>query len=258
MKAKLGDEAKWTSDANKEHQSGLQQDRSKRQITFDKQTNGLLNRAKELSLLCNAEIALTVISAETGKAFEFKSSKEMADTCQTYKDKHFGTKADGEKEQMDFKQNGIHFKIGRRNKVDFKRMRMNKLRADADGSENQDCLKQLGPPSLQDGVSLVQSGCSKGADNFLCCGMSCSIPSSTTVIAQPQSETSECNSDICYLYDLMIVLKASEMLLASEDTDYVTMARKTYMSTEGCQPVRLHQMTKTEWMYVFLPMSKIL
>eukprot|EP00250_Pteridium_aquilinum_P035676 c9798_g1_i1 orf=337-1188(+) len=44
-----------------------------RQVTFSKRRNGLLKKAHELSVLCDAEIALIIFSS-TGKLFEFASS----------------------------------------------------------------------------------------------------------------------------------------------------------------------------------------
>ncbi|KAF5455995.1 hypothetical protein F2P56_025518 [Juglans regia] len=44
-----------------------------RQVTFSKRRRGLLKKAEELSVLCDAEVALIIFSA-TGKLFEFCSS----------------------------------------------------------------------------------------------------------------------------------------------------------------------------------------
>ncbi|KZV52255.1 MADS transcriptional factor [Dorcoceras hygrometricum] len=44
-----------------------------RQVTFSKRRRGLFKKAQELSVLCDAEIALIVFSA-TGKLFDFSSS----------------------------------------------------------------------------------------------------------------------------------------------------------------------------------------
>lgn len=44
-----------------------------RQVTFSKRRKGLFKKAKELSTLCDAEIALIVFSA-TGKLFDYSSS----------------------------------------------------------------------------------------------------------------------------------------------------------------------------------------
>lgn len=45
-----------------------------RQVTFSKRRNGLLKKAYELSVLCDAEVALIVFS-QKGRLYEFSSSK---------------------------------------------------------------------------------------------------------------------------------------------------------------------------------------
>lgn len=45
-----------------------------RQVTFSKRRRGLLKKASELSLLCDAQVALIIFSA-TGKLFEYSSSR---------------------------------------------------------------------------------------------------------------------------------------------------------------------------------------
>ncbi|XP_038883728.1 MADS-box protein SVP-like [Benincasa hispida] len=44
-----------------------------RQVTFSKRRRGLFKKAKELSILCDADVALIIFSA-TGKLFEYSSS----------------------------------------------------------------------------------------------------------------------------------------------------------------------------------------
>ncbi|KFK34974.1 hypothetical protein AALP_AA5G218000 [Arabis alpina] len=43
-----------------------------RQVTFSKRRNGLMKKAKELSILCDAEVALIIFSS-TGKIYDFSS-----------------------------------------------------------------------------------------------------------------------------------------------------------------------------------------
>ncbi|RWW86475.1 hypothetical protein BHE74_00004744, partial [Ensete ventricosum] len=50
-----------------------------RQVTFSKRRRGLFKKAEELSILCDAEVALIVFSS-TGKLFEFSSSRYCAST----------------------------------------------------------------------------------------------------------------------------------------------------------------------------------
>lgn len=45
-----------------------------RQVTFSKRRRGLFKKASELSLLCDAQVALIIFSA-TGKLFEYSSSR---------------------------------------------------------------------------------------------------------------------------------------------------------------------------------------
>jgi MADS-box transcription factor len=45
-----------------------------RQVTFSKRRNGLLKKAYELSVLCDAEVALIIFSSR-GKLYEFGSAR---------------------------------------------------------------------------------------------------------------------------------------------------------------------------------------
>ena len=45
-----------------------------RQVTFAKRRNGLLKKAYELSVLCDAEIALIVFSSR-GRLYEYSNNK---------------------------------------------------------------------------------------------------------------------------------------------------------------------------------------
>ncbi|XP_039065482.1 MADS-box protein AGL24-like [Hibiscus syriacus] len=53
-----------------------------RQVTFSKRRRGLFKKAEELSVLCDADVALIIFSA-TGKLFEFASSS-MEDILRRY------------------------------------------------------------------------------------------------------------------------------------------------------------------------------
>ncbi|KAK6118049.1 hypothetical protein DH2020_010033 [Rehmannia glutinosa] len=55
---------------------------SSRQVTFSKRRNGLLKKAYELSVLCDAEVALIIFS-QKGRLYEFSSSN-MQKTIQKY------------------------------------------------------------------------------------------------------------------------------------------------------------------------------
>ncbi|KAI3842541.1 hypothetical protein MKX03_034407 [Papaver bracteatum] len=59
-----------------------------RQVTFSKRRNGLLKKAFELSVLCEAEVALLVFSSR-GKLFEFSSSStSVQKTIERYQKYH--------------------------------------------------------------------------------------------------------------------------------------------------------------------------
>ncbi|XP_024192495.1 agamous-like MADS-box protein MADS2 isoform X2 [Rosa chinensis] len=55
-----------------------------RQVTFAKRRNGLLKKAYELSLLCDAEVALIIFSSR-GKLYEFCSGPSMEKTLEKYR-----------------------------------------------------------------------------------------------------------------------------------------------------------------------------
>ncbi|XP_042498359.1 agamous-like MADS-box protein MADS2 isoform X3 [Macadamia integrifolia] len=61
-----------------------------RQVTFAKRRNGLLKKAYELSVLCDAEVALIIFS-NRGKLYEFCSSSSMIKTLERYKKCSYGT-----------------------------------------------------------------------------------------------------------------------------------------------------------------------
>ncbi|GJS50417.1 ribonuclease H-like domain-containing protein [Tanacetum coccineum] len=47
---------------------------SSRQVTFSKRRTGLMKKAKELAILCDAEVGVIIFSS-TGKLYEFASSR---------------------------------------------------------------------------------------------------------------------------------------------------------------------------------------
>ncbi|KAH9627238.1 hypothetical protein KSS87_018514 [Heliosperma pusillum] len=60
-----------------------------RQVTFAKRRNGLLKKAYELSVLCDAEVALIIFS-NRGKLYEFCSSPSMLKTLERYQKSNYG------------------------------------------------------------------------------------------------------------------------------------------------------------------------
>ncbi|CAH8329375.1 unnamed protein product [Eruca vesicaria subsp. sativa] len=55
-----------------------------RQVTFSKRRNGLLKKAKELAILCDAEVGVIIFSS-TGRLYDFSSSS-MKSVIERYKD----------------------------------------------------------------------------------------------------------------------------------------------------------------------------
>nr|AEJ76844.1 MADS20 [Gossypium hirsutum] len=68
-----------------------------RQVTFAKRRNGLLKKAYELSILCDAEVALIIFS-NRGKLYEFSSSNSIADTLERYNRCTYGALEPGQTE----------------------------------------------------------------------------------------------------------------------------------------------------------------
>ncbi|KAJ8774567.1 hypothetical protein K2173_017013 [Erythroxylum novogranatense] len=60
-----------------------------RQVTFAKRRNGLFKKAYELSVLCDAEVAVIIFS-NRGKLYEFCSSSSMLKTIQRYQIHTYG------------------------------------------------------------------------------------------------------------------------------------------------------------------------
>ncbi|KAL7111583.1 hypothetical protein ACP275_05G098400 [Erythranthe tilingii] len=54
-----------------------------RQVTFSKRRSGILKKAFELSVLCDAQVALIIFSP-TGKLYQFSSSSAISDTIERY------------------------------------------------------------------------------------------------------------------------------------------------------------------------------
>uniref|UniRef100_A0ACD5XVR4 Uncharacterized protein n=1 Tax=Avena sativa TaxID=4498 RepID=A0ACD5XVR4_AVESA len=63
-----------------------------RQVTFAKRRNGLLKKAYELSVLCDAEVALIIFSTR-GRVFEFSTSSCMYKTLERYRSCNYNSKA---------------------------------------------------------------------------------------------------------------------------------------------------------------------
>ncbi|XP_056852460.1 MADS-box protein AGL71-like isoform X2 [Raphanus sativus] len=67
------------------------EDMTSRQVTFSKRRKGLLKKAHELSVLCDAQVAAIVFS-QTGRLYDFASSdmQKMIDRCEIHRGEYFG------------------------------------------------------------------------------------------------------------------------------------------------------------------------
>ncbi|XVF85299.1 hypothetical protein PTKIN_Ptkin17bG0106500 [Pterospermum kingtungense] len=59
------------------------EDKSSRQVTFSKRRSGLIKKARELSVLCDVEIALVIFSSR-GRLYEFSSADSLAKIIERY------------------------------------------------------------------------------------------------------------------------------------------------------------------------------
>ncbi|KAL2337405.1 hypothetical protein Fmac_011851 [Flemingia macrophylla] len=112
-----------------------------RQVTFSKRRNGLLKKAFELSVLCDAEVALIIISPR-GKLYEFANSS-MQGTIERYR-KH--TKNDTPTPSISAEQNMQHFKqeaANMMNKIDLLEASKRKFLGVGLGSCSVDELQQI-------------------------------------------------------------------------------------------------------------------
>nr|ANW46670.1 flowering locus C [Arabis auriculata] len=63
------------------------ENKSSRQVTFSKRRNGLIEKARQLSVLCDASVALLVVSA-SGKLYSFSSGDNLVKILDRYGKKH--------------------------------------------------------------------------------------------------------------------------------------------------------------------------
>nr|AAQ72500.1 MADS-box protein 15 [Petunia x hybrida] len=61
----------------------LIQDKNSRQVTFSKRRKGLIKKAKELSILCDADVAVVVFS-NRGRLYDFSSNNSLTEIVQRY------------------------------------------------------------------------------------------------------------------------------------------------------------------------------
>ncbi|CAN7037534.1 unnamed protein product [Brassica rapa subsp. trilocularis] len=63
------------------------ENKSSRQVTFSKRRNGLIEKARQLSVLCDASVALLVVSA-SGKLYNFSAGDNLVKILDRYGKQH--------------------------------------------------------------------------------------------------------------------------------------------------------------------------
>ncbi|XP_020220768.1 MADS-box protein SOC1 [Cajanus cajan] len=125
-----------------------------RQVTFSKRRNGLLKKAFELSVLCDAEVALIIFSPR-GKLYEFANSS-MQETIERYR-RH--TKNDTPTSFRTVEQNMQHLKQEAANmmkKIDFLEASKRKFLGEGLGSCSIEELHRI-EQQLQRSISNVRA-----------------------------------------------------------------------------------------------------
>nr|AAP31680.1 flowering locus C [Brassica rapa] len=65
------------------------ENKSSRQVTFSKRRSGLIEKARQLSVLCDASVALLVVSS-SGKLYSFSAGDNLVRTLDRYGKQHAG------------------------------------------------------------------------------------------------------------------------------------------------------------------------
>ncbi|XVE74751.1 hypothetical protein DITRI_Ditri12bG0042900 [Diplodiscus trichospermus] len=72
------------------------EDKSSRQVTFSKRRSGLIKKARELSVLCDVQIALVIFSSR-GRLYEFSSAESLARLLERYRS-HYEKESEASKD----------------------------------------------------------------------------------------------------------------------------------------------------------------
>nr|CAL36575.1 deficiens H24 homologue [Misopates orontium] len=111
-----------------------------RQVTFSKRRNGLLKKAFELSVLCDAEVALVIFSPR-GKLYEFASSS-MQETIERYQKHAKEVQANNPPTEHNF-QHLKHETVSMMKKIEQLETSKRKLLGEGLGTCNMEELQQL-------------------------------------------------------------------------------------------------------------------
>ncbi|KAF8050153.1 hypothetical protein N665_2036s0004 [Sinapis alba] len=112
-----------------------------RQVTFSKRRKGLLKKAHELSVLCDAQVAAIVFS-QKGKLYDFASSdmKKMMEQCEIYRSEYFNAERLQEEKDVQDLKNEVTVMV---NKIELLQLHCRKLMGQDLGSCSVDELNEI-------------------------------------------------------------------------------------------------------------------
>ncbi|XP_056160086.1 MADS-box protein AGL42-like isoform X4 [Syzygium oleosum] len=125
-----------------------------RQVTFSKRRTGLLKKAHELSVLCDAEVALIIFS-QKGKLYEFSSNSEIRKTIDRYRK----SANDADTYQAKMEQHILHLKhetMDMERKIELLEVSLRKLSGQCLGSCLIDEIQMIGD-QLERSLSSVRA-----------------------------------------------------------------------------------------------------
>jgi len=136
------------------------ENRAHRQVTFCKRRGGLTKKARELSVLCDADVALIIFS-NRGKLYEFATSNNNSDgnSMKSILERH--QKFSRNEKHINSSHNTSHEKMEQeisllRQQIDGLKMNNRYLMGESFGSTTFEDLTQL-ESHLQKGINQVQS-----------------------------------------------------------------------------------------------------
>ncbi|KAL0738402.1 hypothetical protein Bca4012_014612 [Brassica carinata] len=125
-----------------------------RQITFSKRRKGLLKKAHELSVLCDAQVAAIVFS-QKGKLYDFASSdmKKMMEQCEIYRSEYFHAERLQEEKDVQVLKNEVTVMV---NRIELLQRHCRKLMGQDLGSCSVEELNEI-TSQIEKSLTLVRS-----------------------------------------------------------------------------------------------------
>ncbi|CAG7883419.1 unnamed protein product [Brassica rapa] len=130
------------------------ENQTSRQITFSKRRKGLLKKALELSVLCDAQVAAIVFS-QKGKIYEFASSdmKKMMEQCEIYRSGYFHAERLQEERDVQDLKNEVTVMV---NRIELLQLHCRKLMGQDLGSCSVDELNEI-TIQIEKSLTLIRS-----------------------------------------------------------------------------------------------------